>query len=85
MTVQTVGDSGTETAAVEIGRYLKFQCSVCKKIFACKTSLQMHLNIHTGTKPFICKDANCGAKFSHSSNLRRHMKTVHRNLGAVSQ
>ena len=73
----TMDNAGMDTIVEGMEKYLKFQCSLCKKIFACKTQLDMHMNIHTGAKPFICEDPGCGARFSHSSNLSRHMKTVH--------
>ena len=67
----------TEGIAYDAEKYLKYQCPICQKIFAGKVHLEMHKNIHTGAKPFVCDDPNCGARFSHSSNLGRHIKTVH--------
>lgn len=76
---------GTDTSAVEnqssellkahLEKYLQYRCSVCKKICTSRKALEMHMNIHTGAKPYIC--GNCGAKFNHPSNLNRHMKRFH--------
>ncbi|KXN91070.1 Zinc finger protein C25B8.19c [Leucoagaricus sp. SymC.cos] len=39
---------------------------------------QIHLNSHTGEKPFICPHPDCGRSFSVLSNMRRHAR-VHMN------
>ena len=62
----------------------KFQCTICGKAAQSKKALDMHMNIHTGVKPFVCSQEYCRARFNHPSNLRRHMRTVHRKEYAVS-
>ncbi|ORY28825.1 hypothetical protein BCR39DRAFT_575573 [Naematelia encephala] len=32
------------------------------------------MSVHTGAKPFVCEEPDCGRRFSVSSNLRRHEK-----------
>ena len=54
----------------------KFKCNLCNKGFISQSALEMHLNVHTGAKPFRCDV--CPAKFNHRSNLQRHLKTVHK-------
>lgn len=56
-------------------RSRKYVCDVCGKAFVCKSQLEIHQNVHTGQKPFTC--SVCHSRFSHPSNLRRHMKLQH--------
>ena len=74
---QSLDNSETVFKRAEMEKYLKFRCSVCKKILQSKASLDMHMNVHTGAKPFVCARENCGARFNHIANLSRHVKTVH--------
>lgn len=51
-------------------------CHVCRATLAGSANLKRHMRIHTGERPFQCKF--CGRLFSISSNLRRHVNTLHR-------
>ncbi|WVF65305.1 hypothetical protein IAT40_000030 [Kwoniella sp. CBS 6097] len=50
-------------------------CPVCDKRFNRPSSLNTHMAVHTGAKPYICNRPDCGRRFSVSSNLRRHERT----------
>nr|XP_019010065.1 uncharacterized protein I206_05627 [Kwoniella pini CBS 10737]OCF48846.1 hypothetical protein I206_05627 [Kwoniella pini CBS 10737] len=39
------------------------------------SSLNTHMAVHTGAKPYMCSRADCQRRFSVSSNLRRHERT----------
>ncbi|KAF8894072.1 hypothetical protein BD779DRAFT_1385819, partial [Infundibulicybe gibba] len=52
----------------------KYVCSYCGKGFNRPSSLKIHLNSHTGEKPFICPVESCGRSFSVLSNMRRHAR-----------
>jgi len=48
-------------------------CTICNKSLRTGGALTVHMRIHTGEKPYICKF--CGATFSDSSNRGKHEKT----------
>ncbi|KAF5370564.1 hypothetical protein D9758_001888 [Tetrapyrgos nigripes] len=52
----------------------KYECSYCKKGFNRPSSLKIHLNSHTGERPFVCPVEGCGRSFSVLSNMRRHAR-----------
>ncbi|WVQ92987.1 hypothetical protein IAU59_000050 [Kwoniella sp. CBS 9459] len=56
-------------------------CPVCDKRFNRPSSLNTHMAVHTGAKPYVCNRPDCGRRFSVSSNLRRHERT-HENRAA---
>ncbi|KAH7909039.1 hypothetical protein BJ138DRAFT_1156216 [Hygrophoropsis aurantiaca] len=59
---------------------LKYECDYCGKGFSRPSSLKIHLNSHTGEKPFLCTFEGCGRSFSVLSNMRRHAR-VHAPAG----
>ncbi|TEB37405.1 hypothetical protein FA13DRAFT_1622266 [Coprinellus micaceus] len=58
----------------------KYECQYCGKGFNRPSSLKIHLNSHTGEKPFACPVEGCGRSFSVLSNMRRHAR-VHTQPG----
>ncbi|GLB37640.1 putative zinc finger, C2H2 type [Lyophyllum shimeji] len=52
----------------------KYECSYCGKGFNRPSSLKIHLNSHTGAKPFVCPVESCSRSFSVLSNMRRHAR-----------
>ncbi|KAG1716406.1 hypothetical protein ID866_758 [Astraeus odoratus] len=53
---------------------MKYECEYCGKGFTRPSSLKIHLNSHTGEKPFVCTYEGCGRSFSVLSNMRRHAR-----------
>ena len=48
------------------------QCEVCHKSFFDKSTMNKHMKIHTGQKPYSCN--LCGKAFSQNSTLKSHMR-----------
>lgn len=59
-------------------------CTVCEKLFLRPSSLRTHLLTHTGEKPHSCPVVGCdrhgeGKGFSVRSNMKRHVRTRHKD------
>ncbi|EMD41168.1 hypothetical protein CERSUDRAFT_111723 [Gelatoporia subvermispora B] len=52
----------------------KHACPWCGKRFDRPSSLSIHINTHTGDKPFMCAYPGCGRRFNVNSNMRRHYR-----------
>ncbi|CAE6460434.1 hypothetical protein ACGC1H_005984 [Rhizoctonia solani] len=52
----------------------KYECQYCGKRFNRPSSLKIHVNTHTGEKPYQCTFPSCGRRFSVMSNMRRHSR-----------
>ncbi|KAI1901558.1 hypothetical protein AGOR_G00035650 [Albula goreensis] len=49
-----------------------FLCTECGRAFNSHSNLRIHLNVHTGARPYSCAD--CGKSFSQSGALRVHQR-----------
>ncbi|KAI0374013.1 hypothetical protein BV20DRAFT_936602 [Pilatotrama ljubarskyi] len=63
-----------ETVVSDRGSSSRYECTYCGKGFTRPSSLKIHLNTHTGDKPFTCPYEGCGRSFSVQSNMRRHAR-----------
>ncbi|EIW80485.1 hypothetical protein CONPUDRAFT_82708 [Coniophora puteana RWD-64-598 SS2] len=56
-------------------RERKHQCPSCNKTFDRPSSLAVHMNTHTGSKPFGCPVSGCTKRFAVQSNATRHLRS----------
>ncbi|MEE6510580.1 hypothetical protein FKM82_030515 [Ascaphus truei] len=54
----------------------KFKCEFCMQTFHRISELKRHTWTHTGELPYRCKI--CGKGCRHPSNLKKHIRTVHK-------
>ena len=50
------------------------RCNICKRCFPREKSLQAHIRIHTGERPYYCDFPECGRRFAQSGQLRTHQR-----------
>ncbi|KIJ67939.1 hypothetical protein HYDPIDRAFT_148064 [Hydnomerulius pinastri MD-312] len=80
----TVSSSASEVVhhpSAPLPSTLKYECDYCGKGFTRPSSLKIHLNSHTGEKPFVCTFDGCGRSFSVLSNMRRHARVHSESTG----
>uniref|UniRef100_A0A182UJP2 C2H2-type domain-containing protein n=1 Tax=Anopheles melas TaxID=34690 RepID=A0A182UJP2_9DIPT len=62
----------SESAATAVAS-ATFCCKICSKVLSSASSLDRHVLVHTGERPFNCK--YCSLTFTTNGNMHRHMRT----------
>ncbi|KAG7159473.1 ras-responsive element-binding protein 1-like isoform X3 [Homarus americanus] len=57
-------------------------CGICKKQLSSNSSLDRHMLVHSGERPFRCHI--CGTHFTTNGNMHRHIRGHYRNGGGGS-
>ncbi|CAJ1072921.1 zinc finger and SCAN domain-containing protein 5C-like [Xyrichtys novacula] len=72
----TLGLSGSRMDSLDSNTYCRrrFVCSYCGKCFTSSRSLETHVRVHTGERPYSC--AQCGKRFTQAGHLKTH-QSVH--------
>ncbi|XP_058793417.1 ras-responsive element-binding protein 1-like isoform X2 [Phymastichus coffea] len=52
-----------------------YSCGVCHKVLSSASSLDRHILVHSGERPFKCK--YCDMAFTTNGNMNRHLRTAH--------
>ena len=60
-----------------------YKCLYCDKPLSSKQNLKEHISIHTGERPYACREFGCTARFRQGSQLCAH-KRLHRALRQAS-
>ena len=65
------------------GYHVFYSCPYCSKNLPDRYKWKLHINSHTGFKPFECQ--HCQKRYSRREKLVKHQKAVHKGLPTYGQ
>ncbi|CAH1776324.1 unnamed protein product, partial [Owenia fusiformis] len=65
-----------ETRIAKSKSQFGYECEICHKKMGSSSHLKVHMNVHTGNRPYKC--TFCLKGFTQSSSLNLHLRNVHR-------
>ncbi|CAE6460424.1 unnamed protein product [Rhizoctonia solani] len=74
-TAQAQKDAATARPSRKPSKEERRRCPICNKMFRRPSSLDDHLNVHSGDKPHTCPFTGCNTGFATKSNMKRHFLT----------
>ncbi|ODN02569.1 putative zinc finger protein [Orchesella cincta] len=72
----SLNNSNSNSGDMSDDRNGRYPCPYCPKRFPVKGTLERHLRVHTGEKPFQC--SQCGKRFTQKGSVKLHLERVHR-------
>ncbi|XP_058453693.1 zinc finger protein 16-like [Malaya genurostris] len=58
------------------GDAFPWECQYCPKKLRTKEAMDIHVRVHTGEKPFACREG-CERRFAHGTDRARHERSKH--------
>ncbi|XP_055632572.1 zinc finger protein 62 homolog [Toxorhynchites rutilus septentrionalis] len=58
------------------GAFFPWECRFCPKKLRTKEAMDIHVRVHTGEKPFACRQG-CDRRFAHATDRARHERSIH--------
>ena len=58
---------------IVLGQAKVYNCCLCGKMLSSFSSLDRHMLVHSGERPFSCQF--CGQTFTTNGNMHRHQRT----------
>ncbi|XP_058820772.1 zinc finger protein 845-like [Topomyia yanbarensis] len=58
------------------GDVFPWECQFCPKKLRTKEAMDIHVRVHTGEKPFACREG-CERRFAHATDRARHERSKH--------
>ena len=72
--MESTQKSSPPPTEIDLSISFNLKCKFCSKILSSRQNFREHLYIHTGERPYVCKEPGCGEAFRQGSLLSIHKK-----------